>query len=621
MNSLEQVLRTPSMVVLGWALVHFLWQGMLVAIIVAALLHATRRATAQTRYALAGGGMMVMLACPVLTFIALSQHAGSLEINSGAYVQVLQPASASGGDAEPVFSAQLPLLDRLIRVPQSITSNRLLPSIVIIWGAGVGFLALRLLGSWLRVLHVRQSATHVGNAVIRARLKDLSRRMGIRSPVELLESALATGPAVIGVLRPAILFPTAALTGLWPIQVEAILAHELAHIRRHDYLINLLQCVVETLLFYHPAVWWVSGRIRQEREHCCDDLAVEVCGDRAFYANCLADLDELKPASMALAMAAAGGGLLPRIRRILCLPAGENRSASAATGALAVAAMGTAMLFLMADPAVGQKQSMQLTPVINIESVSSGFQSPADRYQAERGQAKAASFDAIVEQPTQVEAGVASQVPEVLARPTVEIQAGASDVLESAMPDSSSSNANSHVPAPQAMRPNLPVNITPGALRVPFPSLSPTSLWGGQWLPRLTPSQVNSPQRDPTPSGAPVAPRLLPTGPSHRPLTTDFPPAPLPMGRPVEIRQIVGDALGVPSSPQHSAGPASVTPTQSNFVRQPVMVNYGGLLFVAAPSGNYVVPPAGQGNVAAASTGRMSTTATSSNYVHPAAQR
>ena len=121
MNSLEQVLRTPSMVVLGWVLVHFLWQGMLVAIIVAVLLHATRRATAQTRYALAGGGMMVMLACPILTFIALSQHASSLEISSGPHVQVPQPASASGGDAEPVFSARVPLLDRLTQVPQAIT--------------------------------------------------------------------------------------------------------------------------------------------------------------------------------------------------------------------------------------------------------------------------------------------------------------------------------------------------------------------------------------------------------------------------------------------------------------------------------------------------------------------
>ena len=189
------------------------------------------------------------------------------------------------------------------------------------------------------------------------------------------------------------------------------------------------------------------------------------------------------------------------------------------------------------------------------------------------------------------------------------------------MPEASTSAANSRVLAPQATRPNLPVTITPGALRVPFPSLSPTSLWGGQWLPRLTPSQVISPRREPKPSGAAVTPQWLPKGSSRRPLTTDFPPAPLPMARAAEIRQIIGNAIGVPSSPQPSAGPVSITPTQSNFVRQPVMVNYGGLLFVAAPSGNYGVPPAGQGNTAAASTRRMSTTATSSNYVRPANQR
>ena len=92
-------------------------------------------------------------------------------------------------------------------------------------------------------------------------------------------------PTVIGWLRPVVLMPASALSGMGPQQLEAILAHELAHIRRHDYLVNLLQTVVETLLFYHPAVWWLSGRIRVERENCCDDLAVSLCGDPYAYAE------------------------------------------------------------------------------------------------------------------------------------------------------------------------------------------------------------------------------------------------------------------------------------------------------------------------------------------------
>ena len=110
----------------------------------------------------------------------------------------------------------------------------------------------------------------------RQSLRRLCGQLRIRRPVRLLESALVDVPMVIGWLRPVILLPASALSGLTPQQLEAIIAHELAHIRRHDYLINLLQSLIETLLFYHPAVWWVSRQIRREREHCCDDLAVAV---------------------------------------------------------------------------------------------------------------------------------------------------------------------------------------------------------------------------------------------------------------------------------------------------------------------------------------------------------
>ena len=118
----------------------------------------------------------------------------------------------------------------------------------------------------------------------------LAARLGIRRPVRLLESARVQVPVVIGALRPVLLLPASALTGLAPAQVEAVLAHELAHIRRHDYPVNLLQSAAETLLFYHPGVWWLSARIRAEREHCCDDIAVRVCGDAVGYAEALTSI-------------------------------------------------------------------------------------------------------------------------------------------------------------------------------------------------------------------------------------------------------------------------------------------------------------------------------------------
>src|SRR5438045_2418615 len=131
-------------------------------------------------------------------------------------------------------------------------------------------------------------------AARRARAHRLAARLRVNRPVRLLQSALVHVPAVLGCVRPVILLPASALTGLTPLQLEALLAHELAHVRRYDYLVNLVQSVIETLLFYHPAVWWISARVRDEREHCCDDLAVAVCGDPHFYASALLSMERLR---------------------------------------------------------------------------------------------------------------------------------------------------------------------------------------------------------------------------------------------------------------------------------------------------------------------------------------
>src|SRR6202007_2795286 len=125
----------------------------------------------------------------------------------------------------------------------------------------------------------------------------LAHRLGLIAAAHVVEADLADAPAGGGWLRPVILRPVAAIAALSPAQVDAILAHELAHIRRHDYAVNILQTIAETLLFYHPAVWWLSNRIRAEREHCCDDIAVALCGDPVEYAEALAELESHRMAS------------------------------------------------------------------------------------------------------------------------------------------------------------------------------------------------------------------------------------------------------------------------------------------------------------------------------------
>jgi peptidoglycan-N-acetylglucosamine deacetylase len=174
-----------------------------------------------------------------------------------------------------------------------------------------------------------------------ARVAHLSRQLRLSRPVRLCESALVEVPTVVGWLRPVILVPASLLTGLPAQQVEALLAHELAHIRRQDYLVNLLQTMIETLLFYHPAVWWISGQVRQEREHCCDDLAVKACGDVLVYARALTELEQLRVrVSGQLALAATGGSLLGRIRRLVETPRrASHKSSTGLAGVMALVAV------------------------------------------------------------------------------------------------------------------------------------------------------------------------------------------------------------------------------------------------------------------------------------------
>jgi peptidoglycan/xylan/chitin deacetylase (PgdA/CDA1 family) len=179
------------------------------------------------------------------------------------------------------------------------------------------------------VLRLRRSAGPVAEA-FEELLARASRRVRVSRAVRLCRSALVEVPTVVGHLRPIILVPAAALAGLTPRQLEAVLAHELAHIRRYDYLVNLLQTAAEVLLFYHPAAWWLSRRLRAEREHACDDAAVEaVAGDVLLYARALAALEQTRaaraPRAPELALAADGGSLMKRIERLVRLNQNPGR--------------------------------------------------------------------------------------------------------------------------------------------------------------------------------------------------------------------------------------------------------------------------------------------------------
>ena len=327
MNGLEILLGKPIFQALGWTLIHFIWQGALIAIIHAGVSVLLRRSTANARYAAACVAMLMMLLAPAVTiFVVTSVQEPSLSSEPAALVSNTQPSGArtlsvddklAAGfiESEPETAAVLqtsPMkqwaADRLPRA---------MPWFLGLWFLGVLFLSLRFAGGLVTAQRLKRLETSPTVDLWQKKLRVLCERLRVSRPVRLCESALVEVPTVIGWLRPVILIPASAISGLSPEQLEALLAHELAHIRRCDYLVNLIQTTIETLLFYHPGVWWVSRQIRHEREHCCDDLAVAACGDVLTYARALAALEQMRVVTPQLAVAANGGSLLVRIQRLL----------------------------------------------------------------------------------------------------------------------------------------------------------------------------------------------------------------------------------------------------------------------------------------------------------------
>ena len=299
--------------VVGWALIHFVWQGIVLAVVTAVVLRACRQRSANTRYLVACVGLVLMVVTPVVTAGGLWSATGPLPAavvaTPSAAPETAAAARVSGADDHLFVSTH----------PWDL-ANTVLPSMVFIWLGGVLLLTTRLAGGLWRVRHLRLRSMAQAASSWQAVADRVATRLGLRAVVRVVESRLVDTPTVVGWLRPLILLPIAAVTNLSPAQVEAVLAHELAHVRRHDYLVNVVQALAETLLFYHPAVWWVSRRIRTEREHCCDDVAVAICDDRVTYATALAELEAGRARGIGLALAASRGPLLGRVRRVLNVP-------------------------------------------------------------------------------------------------------------------------------------------------------------------------------------------------------------------------------------------------------------------------------------------------------------
>jgi beta-lactamase regulating signal transducer with metallopeptidase domain len=351
MNAME-MLTGPFAQAIGWALLHLVWQATIVAGILAAVLALLPRESANARYAAACSALAFVFAMFVTTAIRAYDPAVA-PVQTSAFEGSTVNIPLTRVPAVIVATAAASWRDRAMDAVSS--ARQSLPIVVALWFAGVFFLSTRLLVSWFRVRALTLGATEAGHEWqhVAARLSDA---LGLRRAVRLLESAAVEVPSVLGTLRPVILLPASTLVGLTPAQLEMVLAHELAHIRRHDFLINLLQAFVETLMFYHPAVWWMSRRVRIERENCCDDLAVAVCGNALQYAKALTRLEELRAGALPVVVVAANGGsLLDRIRRIAAGRAESTGTSSRWAAAVAMLAILCIALIVPSVPALAQR--------------------------------------------------------------------------------------------------------------------------------------------------------------------------------------------------------------------------------------------------------------------------
>jgi bla regulator protein BlaR1 len=263
------------------------------------MLQLLRNVRPQLRYAIACCALSLCIFLPLQTVIS--------HIADGKATKLIAE-SLTGLNSDPTSHANLFLFSVWIQTH--------LMALVAVWAVCVALFAARLALGLVWIARIANPGHSLTNASWQARLDQLTQRNGIQRKIALREVNNLESPAVAGWLRPVILVPTALITGMPPDLLEALLAHEVAHIQRMDYIVNLLQSAVEILLFYHPAVWWISRQIRIEREQIADDLAAQMIAEPRRLAVALSELERVQFANNQLSMSANGGDLVQRIKRL-----------------------------------------------------------------------------------------------------------------------------------------------------------------------------------------------------------------------------------------------------------------------------------------------------------------
>lgn len=350
--TIAQILSEEVVQALGWTVIHSLWQAALLAAVAGVGMLLMHQRPARERYLLSISALTGVLVWAAITFFNYYEPASELPavvVVSGEMTALPLVASTGGDWSGGVFEQF------------SGYFNRNAPLIATLWMLGMTFFLLRMLGALMYANQLKRRHVSPLPEKWQQTLLHFTRRIGIRRVVRLLESAAIKTPMTIGYLKPVILLPIGMVNNLSPQQVEAILAHELAHIYRSDFLVNIFQAIIETLFYFNPAVWWLSAAVRAEREDCCDDIAILHCNNSLDYAKALVSVQEWgRPRSnFALAFAGSKNRLLNRVRRILNHPQNKSNIMEKFT---ATCLLLLAVLALTVSAAYPDQQSQNTTP-------------------------------------------------------------------------------------------------------------------------------------------------------------------------------------------------------------------------------------------------------------------
>ncbi len=307
---------------IGWTLFHSLWQGAILTILLTGVLYILKKSRAQIRYLVSFLMLVVLFIWAGISFTSAYSYAREKQVlKKNLITHPQQVIGAMQGKLQHTNTSKTYQTSdtQLKWIQFRAFMQRNFPVVFMLWLIGVLIFLTRMAGGMLYMQNLRRRQTLPLDDHWREKIDEMKNRLGIRRSIEAVQSALIKVPMVLGYLKPVVLFPVTFFTGLSAEEFEAVITHELAHIRRHDYILNIIQSIIETLFFFHPAVWLISKNIRDEREHCCDDLAIKITGDRVAYMKALALSQELtmsRQNQYALTFSSGKGSLLKRIQRI-----------------------------------------------------------------------------------------------------------------------------------------------------------------------------------------------------------------------------------------------------------------------------------------------------------------